>query len=290
MTGDYGAFVAEWRAKVTEVIDRYSPDLMWFDGGRFREPRSQALVCELLAHYLNAGLAREQEVVVLNKLPAVMKFNFPRPFGLLAFEQGRDRMPGIERPWLDDVNIADRSWGYVENQTYRSATYVLHALIDSTARGGGIFLSLAPRADGTIPEAQVATLRGVGDRMRVNGDAIYGTHPWRIQAEGPTTKVWPDQLRAPWRFYDCDAADIRFTHKDRTLYAIVMGWLADRSLAIASLSERTYLGESAIRRIRLLGVEQPLRWTRDGEGLHIELPQAKPHDHAYVFKIEDVEA
>ncbi len=290
VTGDYDDFVAEWRAKVTEVIDRYRPDLIWFDGGRFQEEASEAMVCELLARTLNQGLARGDEIAVLNKLPTVMKFNFPRDFGVLTFEQGRDRVPGIERPWIDDINVAERSWGYVEGQTYRSASYVLHALIDATSRGGGIFLSLAPRADGTLPEAQVATLRDVGDWLQVNGEAIFETRPWRIQTEGDTTKVWPDRLRTPWRFHDCDATDVRFTHKDNTLYAIVLGWPEGGKLSIAALGARTYLGERPLGEIRLLCVDRPVSWIRDAQGLHIDLPPERPHDHAYVFKIQPVEA
>lgn len=289
VTGKYEDFVAEWKAKVKEVIDRYHPDLMWFDGGRFQEEESAAMVCELLAHYVNQGLDRGAAVAILNKLPAVMKFNFPRELGLLTFEQGRDRLPGIERPWIDDINIADRAWGYIEGQTYRSASYVINALADSVSRGGGVFLSLAPRADGTLPEAQVRTLRGVGDWMQVNGEAIFGTRPWRIQTEGDTKKVWPDKLRTPWEFYDCDAGDIRFTHKGDSLYAIALGWPEGGRLDIQSLSAKTYLGERPIGSVRLLGVDKPLSWTRDQSGLHIELPFGKPHDHAFVFKIENVE-
>ena len=213
VTGKYEDFVAEWKAEVKEVIDRYHPDLMWFDGGRFREEESAAMVCDLLAHYVNQGLDRGAAVAILNKLPSVMKFNFPRELGLLTFEQGRDRLPGIERPWIDDINIANRAWGYVEGQTYRSSSYVINALVDSVSRGGGVFLSLAPRADGSLPEAQASTLRGVGDWMQVNGEAIFGTRPWRIQTEGDTKRVWPDKLRTPWEFHNCDASDIRFTHK-----------------------------------------------------------------------------
>ena len=290
VTGKYDDFVAEWKAEVKEVIDRYHPDLMWFDGGRFREEESAAMVCELLAHYINQGLDRGAAVAILNKLPSVMKFNFPRELGLLTFEQGRDRLPGIERPWIDDINIADRAWGYIEGQTYRSASYVINALADSVSRGGGVFLSLAPRADGSLPEEQVRTLRGVGNWMQVNGEAIFGTRPWRIQTEGDTRTVWPDKLRTPWNFHNCGASDIRYTHKGDSLYAIALGWPDGGQLDLAALGDRTYLGEGSIGSVRLLGVDKPLSWTRDLAGLHITLPAEKPHDHAYAFKIENVEA
>jgi alpha-L-fucosidase len=156
--------------------------------------------------------------------------------------------------------------------------------------------SLAPKADGTIPQAQVRVLREIGDWLRINGEAIYNTRPWRIQAEGDVSKVWSGKLGTGWRFDDCDASDIRFTCKGNTLYAIALGWpgalsrggsaRGDDKLSISSLRERTHLGTVGVRTIRLLGCEQRLSWTRDGQGLHIDLPPEKPHEHAYAFKIE----
>ena len=97
-TGKYEDFLEEWKAKITEVFDRYQPDLTWFDGGRFREGLAQDAVCTVLAHYFNRSLEWGKGVTVLNKLPTTMRFNFPRELGVMTFEQGRDRLPGIERP------------------------------------------------------------------------------------------------------------------------------------------------------------------------------------------------
>ena len=284
-TGIYSDFVAEWQAKLSEAMDKYEPELIWFDGGHFDNENARHTVSSLLAHYLNASSARGQDPVVLNKLSVTMTHNFPRDFGVLTFEQGRDRPPNVERPWIDDLNIAKWSWGYVEGQEYRSPTYVLHSLIDTVSRGGGLLLSLAPKADGTIPEPQARVLRQVGEWLSVSGESIYGTRAWNIHAEGDVHKLWSGRLGVPWTFDGCDASDIRFTRKGHTIYAIALGWPNEDKLRIVSLRNRTSVGAGGIASVELLGHAGRLKWWRHDAGLDIQLPPEKPHDHAYAFRI-----
>src|SRR5690606_35985145 len=112
-TGKFEDFLAQWQAKVREVIDTYDPDLLWFDGGQFREANCEDVVISTLAYYFNQAEEKGKRVEVLNKFPGTKKFNFPREFGVLSFEEGRDRPARIDRPWIDDLKIADHSWGYV---------------------------------------------------------------------------------------------------------------------------------------------------------------------------------
>ncbi len=284
VTGKYEDFLEEWKKKIIEVFDNYQPDLTWFDGGRFREGPAQDAVCTVLAHYFNRSLKWGKGVTVLNKLPTNGKFNFPRELGMLTFEQGRDRLPGIERPWIDDINIAERSWGYIEGQTYRSAAYILKSLIDAVSRGGGIFLSLAPMADGTIPDGQVKVLGEIGEWLSVNSEAIHGTRPWRIQTEGNVERIWEQGKR--WRYHLCDETDIRFTCTKDALYAIVMGCPKGDTYHIGTLRPITRIGDGDIRSVRLLGCGQPLTWNQNNDGLLIDLPNERPNDQAYTFKIE----
>ena len=162
----------------------------------------------------------------------------------------------------------------------------MKGIIDAASRGGGVFLSLAPKGDATIPEAQVAVLGEIGDWLGVHSEAIHGTRPWRIQAEGDVERIWSGKLGTGWRYHLCDEQDIRFTCTKEALYAMVMGWQENGTLDVASLHGRIHLGEGDIRSVQLLGDDRPLTWTRDGQGLHIALPPERPHDHAYVFKIQ----
>jgi alpha-L-fucosidase len=110
-------------------------------------------------------------------MPMNMKFNFPDNFGILTFEGGRDRPVIVDRPWIDDLQISTDSWCYVQDQKYRPVNEILHGFIDRVSRGGGLLLSLCPKADGTIGTEQKQILLSMGKWLTQNGQAIYGTRP-----------------------------------------------------------------------------------------------------------------
>ena len=100
----------------------------------------------------------------------------------------------------------------------------MHQLIDVVSKNGNLLLNIGPRADGTIPEEVQRVLMAIGSGLKLNGEAIYGTRPWKIYGEGPT-KV------ASGAFHDTEtqpftAEDFRFTTKGNALYAIELGWPA----------------------------------------------------------------
>ena len=282
----YEDFLSEWQAKVREVIDKYRPDLLWFDGGLFRdEPASEQIALNLLAYYHNRSLGWGKPVEVLNKLPTRGIFNFPRDYGVLTFEEGRDRLPWVDRPWIDDMKISYRGWCYVQGQKYKTANEVIDGLIDRVARGGGLLFNFSPRADGSVPEEQKKTMLEMGRWLKTNGEAIYATRPWKIVGEGDETKLRARQ----WKFINCDASDIRFTRsKDAsTLYAIVLGYPKGGKLRISTLSNQTKIAAGGIESIALIDGNKPVQWRRDGIGLFIEMPDGVDEDDlAYAFRIE----
>ena len=285
-TGTYEDFIEEWKAKVKEVADKYQPDVMWFDGGSFQTEESQHHVLEILSYYLNRGAQWGKPVEVLNKLPTNMKFNFPEQFGVLTFEEGRDRMAPVERPWIDDQKISTYGWGYLHGQEYKSANEILDGLIDRVSRGGGLLLSLCPMADGTINEPQTRVLLEMGDWLARNGEAIYGTRTWKIRAEGYEDKLIKKGKHPSWKFDNCDATDIRFTRKGNTLYAIALGWPEGNKLVIKTLSTGTKLADGPIRRVTLLGSSDEIKWLRTSDGLTVTLPSQRPNDIAYALRID----
>jgi alpha-L-fucosidase len=285
-------FLDVWRAKVKEVTDKYQPDVLWFDGGKFQEEESTEFVTSILAYYLNRGDQWGKEVGVLNKLPTSMQFNFPTEFGVLTYEGGRDRPEIVGQPWIDDLKIGDTSWGYVEGLGYRTVNQIVDGLIDRVSRNGGLLLSLSPKADGTLPEEQKKVLLGIGKWLEINGEAIYGTRPWKIHAEGPVDKFLIGSDHVVWNFEKASAEDIRFTRKGNTLYAIALGWpekgedAEANILTIKTLNLGQKIGTGEIKKISLLGTGEPINWVRDDDGLKLYLPDRKGGNIAYTFKIE----
>ena len=143
---------------------------------------------------------------MLNKLPVSMQYNFHPDFGVINFEKGRDRPPVYDRPWNDDMRIGDQSWGWVENQQYASGHTLLSKLIDCSARGGTMMLSLSPQPDGTIPDepapaaaadGRLAALeRGRDLRDRALDDAQPKATKTKLIVERRGHKFWEyDQLQ-----------------------------------------------------------------------------------------------
>ena len=171
----------------------------------------------------------------------------------------------------------------MKNHEYRTATSLIHDLIDIVSKNGALLLNVGPRPDGTIPETEQKLLLEIGDWLALNGEAIYETRPWKIFGEGPTEILegaFNDIKRASFT-----ARDIRFTRKGKTLYAIVLGWPANGKLSTETLAEGGKHAPEKIRSIELIGNPASLSWKRDRKRLTIRLPLERPCRHAYVFKV-----
>jgi alpha-L-fucosidase len=122
------------------------------------------------------------------------------------------------------------------------------------------------RGDGTIDEKEEAIVEEIGTWSARNGDAIFGTRPWRKFGEGSTNP--PEGMLNEDQAGPFTAEDVRFTRNGDTLYAIFMEW-PQRQSAIASLGARA---GGVIQKVEMLD-GQPLAFRRDDEGLHVKLPR-----------------
>jgi alpha-L-fucosidase len=244
------------------------------------------MVMDLLSHYYNKEARWNKELEILNKLPVSMRFNFPEEVGMKTFEEGRDREGVVEGNWIDDMKISHSSWGYVEGQTYKDPDVIIDGLIDRVSRGGGLVLSLCPKADGSISQEQKDVLKEIGGWLKINGDAIYGTRKWKIQSEGDEKKLITEGKHPTWVFDNCDENDIRFTKKDNNLYALILGVPEGTELLIKSLGSSTQISTKGIKSISLLGSEEKIEWELSETGLSLQVPGQIPSEYALAYKIE----
>ncbi len=155
--------------------------------------------------------------------------------------------------------------------------------MDIVSKNGSLLLNIGPKPDGTIPEPEEKMLLEIGQWLRVNGEAIYGTRPFAIFGEGPTAVVegpFADDKRKAFT-----SEDVRFTTKDGKLYAIVLDWPASGRVTIRSLSRKSPHWAREIASVDLLGAKAPLQWTRDDAGLTVDLPASQPSPHALTLRI-----
>lgn len=264
-----------WWAKVKEVIDRHSPDVLWFDNRM--QILSEGIRQEMAAYFLNHAIANGQEPVLNYKRPDMV-------FGAGTIDLERSRMPDIfPEPWLTDTSVSRSSWAYATDLEYYTADRLTDDLIDIVSKNGCMLLNVAPAPDGTIPDEQQEILRGIGAWLKVNGEAIYGSRPWLVFGEGPNNPA-AGHL-ADVGFDGFSGADIRFTTNDGNLYAMVLGWPTDgNTVTIQALGTSKYSDE--ISEIRLLGYEGEVEWERTVEGLVIDMPEVDRSAAAYTFRVE----
>jgi len=270
-------FLEMWLGKLREVIEKYHPDLMWFDSWLDEIPDEYKR--EYLAYYFNKSEEAKKDVVVTFK-----QQDLPREVAIDDYEKGRaDRL--TEFAWLTDDTISKGSWCYTSGLTIKPTREVLHVLIDIVSKNGQLLLNISPMADGTIPENQREVLLGLGEWLAVNGEAIYETRPWVLFGEGPTRMKRGGHFV---RSLDYSEKDIRFTTKGNDLYAVFLGEPAGK-VTIASLGTKTGLCGGKVDRVSLVGGKSGLKFKRDKQGLHVTIPNEVPAKNAVALKIEGLE-
>ena len=264
-------------ARIKDAIDKYNPDLLYFDGGI---PDAESRGFKLMAHFYNRNINRHDGV---NQAVLCLKSD---QGGVKDLE--RAEMKTITaQPWQTDTS--ESGWFYLDEPAaadelftfHRSSTTMLHMLIDIVSKNGNLLMNIPQRADGTIDEHCEILLDDFAAWMKINSEAIFATRPWLIYGEGPSQlpRSNLNDLKSPMT-----SKDIRFTTKGDVLYAIVLGWPRDGKSVIRSLARPA--GEVAT--VSLLGHSGKLDWRQTAGGLVVELPAEKPCDHAIVFKITGV--
>ncbi|MBX7256612.1 MAG: alpha-L-fucosidase [Candidatus Hydrogenedentes bacterium] len=268
------AFLDNWYARCRELVDAYHPQVMWFDWW-IEQPAFAPYLQRFAAYYYNRGAEWNQGVVINYK-----NKSFPPEAAVLDIERGKLGTTS-ERVWQTDTSIGIRSWGYVRSEIFRSVDSLVDDLVDIASKNGCLLLNIGPMPDGTIPDEAKERLLGIGEWLRMNGEAIYGTRPWAVYGEGPTkVKSGSFTDTKSGRF---TAEDIRFTRKGDALYAIVLARPESKCL-IHSLGKEA-APDLKIKGVRLLANDKRISAKRTKEGLVLRIPKELPGDYAFVFKI-----
>jgi len=268
-----------WLARITDLVDSYQPDLLYTDGG---VPFGAAGL-SLIAHFYNANRQRhggrlEAVYNIKNFLPRTDHGEFQEGMCVEDLERGvLDRIK--PEPWQTDTCIGD--WFYYTEHSYKTVRSVVHTLVDIVSKNGNLLLNIPLKPEGDLDADAARFLREFSDWMAVNSEALHGTRPWWVFGAGPTRVAGGQFAEAKTEQFT--SADIRFTSRDGVLYAIALGWPA-KELLMRSLAEGAPHAPR-ISRVQMLGVKEPLKWSRTGAGLRVEMPPQRPCDHAFALRL-----
>ena len=278
-------FAETWLEKIREVSEAYRPDILYFDG------RVMILPEEIRYEAARAYYRAVPEGIITCK-----QADFPEGLGVPDVECGRfaQIQPFF---WQTDDRLEDRvTWCIVQEPKYKSAARIIQQLSDVTAKNGCLLLNVGPRADGRFHPDAVRALERVGDWLRVNGEAIYGTRPFTVPGEGVTRGMTedynPERLRQQMKDglalesgpYCFTGEDVRYTRRDGILYVIGFGVPENRELRLRALRCGGDLGP--VRSARLLGTDMQAGMERTGEAMTLRIPERLPFEEAWVVRLE----
>ncbi len=273
------AFLNDWMARTAELVDKYKPELIYFDWWT-AAPSFEPLMRDTAAYYYNRSAGWGGQGIIAYK-----GGQFAEGSALFDMERGKTDALKLT-PWQSDTSISVHSWGYAKNDSYRTAQSLISDLIDIVSKNGNLLLNVGPKADGTMPDEITQVLQGMGGWLKVNGEAIYGTRPFQFFGEGPTKS---GQVRVGGQVEESAVkgytpADIRFTTKGDNLYALGLERPRDGAVLIKTLYAGTPYLTAPIKSIALLDGGK-VEWEQTPKGLRITLPAVGDGAYPYALRI-----
>lgn len=281
------AFSEKYFNRIVDLIDKYEPDLLYFDDTVMPIYPTSDVGPRIAAYLYNTNLKRKGtlEAVMTGK---DLNGDNAAWRQALVYDLENGITDGTEAvPWQTDTCIG--SWHYkrsrFEQHQYKGARQVVQMLVDIVSKNGNLMLSIPVRGEGTIDADEVNVLEGIATWIAPNGEGIYATRPWKVYGEGPSTLIAPAKgKRDTGDAVKYTPEDFRFTSKGETVFAFAMAWPADGQLVIKSFAKGGETYARNVGRVELLGAGE-VRFSHDAAGLAIALPDTKPNDYAYGFKI-----
>lgn len=252
--------------QIKELMSNYGRmDILWLDGG---------WVQPMTATSPRWGKNPCDQDIDMPKIAAMARSLQP---GLIIVDRAVEgryqnyRTPEQEIPdtalsyvWETCMTMAT-SWSYVATDTYKPTWKLVHLLVDIVAKGGNLLLNIGPSAEGELAPAAYDRLRGLGEWMEVNGDAIYKTRAIAPYKEG---KVCFTRL------------------PDKSINAIYLA--AEDEKQMPETITITAFTPKTGSKVTMYGLKEPLRWEKSGKGFVIHVPESvrtkPPCEHAWAFR------
>jgi alpha-L-fucosidase len=255
--------------QATEFIDKYDPDLIWYDGDMSSVSAEGLKTYEIASYFYNKAEGRKE--VALNDRYGTLDKKWLRSVrgDFFTNEYG-----DMEKEAKQTAHAWEACWGISQSFGYNwqdtdenviSSKEFIDKFVDIVAHGGNLLLIVNLDGEGALPEIQELRLKDIGKWLKVNGEGIYSTRPFTRQIEG----------------------SIAFTRSknNQYVYAIMKEW-PGQELQINGI--KPVKGS----KIEMLGFDKPLEWIKGNDGVSVKFPaklqdmQNRPCEHAWVLKIK----
>jgi alpha-L-fucosidase len=254
-----------------DFIDRYDPDILWFDG-EWQRPAEYYKTPEIVAYFYNRAEGKK-EVAANDRWGQ----NTRETCGDFYTSETDEVVEKMEETWEENRSMSE-SYGYNKSdslENYVTPEELIQMLVRIVAKGGNLNLIVNPDGQGSIPQIQVDLLNELGDWLAVNGEAIYGSRPYETLCDNT-------QLGQPVWYT---------SSKDKKYgYAIIFDWPKGETF-ICTNANITWETE-----VYMLGYDTPLEWVDTGKkrwGLSAKIPEemlhnpnVRPSKYAWVLKFE----
>ena len=285
------AIKENWEKRHIELVDKYEPDLLYNDGFNFTYGEHGKEVCRRL--YNNS----------LNKngsIEAVMLLKRLEPGTVNEVESGGSNTLR-NYPWQSEITFTD--WFYKKDRHLsHNAQSILEMLIDAVSKNGNLLLSMELNPDGTIPPEIKKIVVNVGDWLRINGEAIYDTRPWKVYGDGKSihgeeVNTMETELRNAVEAQKKDEHfnqrttatpafahdEVRYTTKGDDFYIIVMN-PAGGELAIPSFGLSSEVNPGNVKQLIQLYDGRNLSFIQTSDQLMVNMPPVNGSCYPVVIK------
>lgn len=256
--------------QATEFIDKYDPDILWFDGD-WSTPVQNLDSYDIAAYFYNHAEGRKEVAVndrygTLNGKPLRSQLGdfYASEYG----DHDKEYMKSSHNHAWEENRGISQSFGFSWQDTKEnviSTRAFIDMFVDIVAHGGNLLLIVNLDGQGALPKLEKERLKDIGKWMKVNGEAIYSTRKWNIPEEGNN--------------YFTRSKDGKFVYVIRTTWP-------------GSTLKIKHCSPVPSSKVTILGTKDELRWRNVGEGMEITIPNRlqnvskRPCKYAWAIKIQ----